>query len=111
GLHGKLRVGTVLAATVRNGIINHHDLAVISDVDPAFQYSEQNIADALSTPQLHARLGHRSPVRAANEISRAQVIDDHAAGYAPLCGSYHGMRHLAAVPVGQPDVEQQVHVV
>lgn len=83
---------------------------MVAQVDAAGEYPEQRIADRKAALHLDPGFSHRHPMRGPDERARPEVVDHNTAGDAARGRSLHRLDHLAATVVGEPDVEEQVHM-
>ena len=110
-LDQKLGVGAVLAAAIGDGAVDDDDLAVVAQVDAAGKGPQKRVADRQAARHPDAGAAHRLPVLGADQGARAEIVGHRPAGDAAAGGADQRLDDLAAVIVGQPDVEQQVDMV
>ena len=109
-LDKKLRVGTILASTIRDVVVYDNDLAVIAQVDATLQRPKQRIANRQGFGQADARFTHGLPVCRFDHFTRAQTVRHGSARDTACSSALQCLDHLAPVVVLQPDVKQQVDV-
>ena len=81
-LHKKLWIGTILAAAVRDPIVDNHDLAMVAEIDPTLERPQQRVADGKARRHTYACRAHRPPMLGADDRTRTEIIGHHTAGNA-----------------------------
>ena len=83
---------------------------MVAQIDPALHQAQQRVADRQGPGHADAGAGHVPPELRADQRPRAEIVDQDPADDAARGGPFEGLDHLAAVGVGQPDIEQQMDV-
>ena len=109
GFHQKLGVGAVLAAAIGDGIVDHHDFAVVAQVDAAGMQRVAAQAVAHGHRHFHPSLLHGLPMWRSDEGARTDGIHDDAAGHAAAGGFLYGLNDFLAIVVGEPNVKRNVY--
>ena len=107
-LHREGGVGAVLAAAVGDGIVDHHDLAVVAHVDAPLERAQQRVADGQGPGEPHARRCHVAPQGRVDERAGAEIVRHGPADDAASRRALQRLHHGAPAGVVEPDVEEHM---
>ena len=97
-----------MAAAIGDGVVYHHDFAVVAQVDAAGMQRVAAQAVAHRYRQFHPSLLHGLPMWRSDEGARTDGIYDNAASHAAAGGFLYGLNDFLAIVVGEPNVKRNV---